>query len=362
MAADAAERPLGAKEPALRVGSTRLEPDTARAPFERPKTKSEPAPLSAGAGSSPIDQILSEVRQELKGMRDMFNERLPVGATSLASNDRPVDGLAAKLAGLGFSTSLAHDVASGVRGDGDSKAVLATALERIAGRLTVAGGDAIDTAGVVALIGPTGVGKTTTLGKLAADFVLRHGGAELGLVTVDSYRIAAHEQLRTYGRLLGAPVRTAASSDELSRVLYDFRHKRLVLIDTTGMSQRDPRLNEQLSWLGEAGQPIQLYLTVSCATQSGAIAQVFNAYRSYGPAACVLTKLDEAVSYGAAISALIEHRLPLAYVCNGQRVPEDLHVGDADALLALCNAPPGASSTVPREFQAGERRMAHAYA
>lgn len=331
--------------------------------------KNAPARLSADAGGessrrgeASADQILLEMRKELKWMRELLNECLSNSILMPLSSDRTATGSAAELAGLGFSAALAADIAGRFDGRGEAGGALKKALELIADRLPVTRDDPLAAGGVVALVGPTGVGKTTTLAKLAARYVLRHGRGGLGLVTVDSYRIAAHEHLKTYGRLFDAPVRAASGADELARVLDDFRSKRLVLIDTAGMSQRDARLAEQSAMLRDGGVPIEFYLTISAATQARAMAQVIQAFSSYEPKACILTKLDETASYGVAVSALIEHRLPLAYICNGQRVPEDLHFARPQEILALCGFEAGQAMETFMETGSNENRMAQAYA
>lgn len=305
------------------------------------------------------DQILLELRRELRGMRELLDERLADGLPRSGSAARPDTSLAGKLAGLGFSTTLATSIARQFGGTGNA---LPRALEAIADQLPLHRNNPIDHGGIVALVGPTGVGKTTTLAKLAAHHVLRHGSNSLGLITIDNYRVAAHEQLKTYGRLLYAPVRTVADPEELGRALDDFSSKRLVLIDTAGMSQRDAKLTEQLTMLREGGMPIDLYLTVSAATQAHALAQTFKAFSAHGLKACVLTKLDEATSYGAGISALIEHRLPLAYLCDGQRVPEDLHLAQRDRIAALCGYDSATPAPVGADMFSDEYRMAQIYA
>ncbi len=179
--------------------------------------------------------------------------------------------------------------------------------------------------GVFAVVGPTGAGKTTTIAKLAARWSMQHGSEDLALVSTDAYRIGAREQLMTYARILGAPMHAPNSGKELARVLERLKSKRLVLIDTAGMGPRDVRLTEQLAALKLGAARAQVLLALPAQGEAHALEEIIRAFSRVSPAACILTKVDEAASLGAVISATLRHKLKIAYLCNGQRVPEDLH-------------------------------------
>jgi flagellar biosynthesis protein FlhF len=179
--------------------------------------------------------------------------------------------------------------------------------------------------GVFALVGPTGAGKTTTIAKLAARWTMRHGSQDLALVSTDAYRIGAREQLMTYARILGASVYSANSGQELARVLDGLRSKKLVLIDTAGMGPRDVRLGEQLAALAQGAKGAQFMLALPAQGEGLALEEIIRAFAQVKPTACIITKVDEAASLGAVISTTLRHRLKIAYLCNGQRVPEDVH-------------------------------------
>jgi flagellar biosynthesis protein FlhF len=186
--------------------------------------------------------------------------------------------------------------------------------------------DATCTAGgVVAIVGPTGVGKTTTIAKLAARWALRNRSAGLAIVSTDSYRIGAREQLQTYARILGCPLHAADSARELAQVLERLHGKQLVLIDTAGVGPRDARLGEQLAILGQGAPRASVMLALPAQGEAHALQEITAAFAPLAPRACILTKVDEAASFGAALSTAVRHRLPIAYLCNGQRVPEDVH-------------------------------------
>jgi flagellar biosynthesis protein FlhF len=179
--------------------------------------------------------------------------------------------------------------------------------------------------GVTAVVGPTGAGKTTTIAKLAAQWCMQYGSEGLALVSTDGYRIGARDQLMTFARILGAPLHAANNGRELARILTRLQCKKLVLIDTAGMGPRDARLGEQLAALKSGAARARVLLALPAQGEGHALDEIVKAFAGLSPAACVLTKVDEAASLGAALSTALRHRLRIAYVCDGQRVPEDLH-------------------------------------
>jgi flagellar biosynthesis protein FlhF len=202
-------------------------------------------------------------------------------------------------------------------------------LER---RLPLAAEDEIvERGGIFALVGPTGVGKTTTAAKIAARCAVRFGAKRLALVTTDGYRVGAHDHLRVYGKILGVPVQSAQDPAALAALVEGLRDRHLVLVDTVGMGQRDARLAETLAALDAAG--VRRLLLLNAANQPETLEDVVRAWTSDRLAGCVLTKIDEAVKLGPALACLLRHGLRLHYVANGQRVPEDLHVPNARYLV-----------------------------
>jgi len=189
--------------------------------------------------------------------------------------------------------------------------------------------------GVVAVVGPTGAGKTTTIAKLAARWCLQHGSQDLALVSTDAYRIGARDQLMTYARILGTPMHAASGAKDLAQVLERLKSKKLILIDTAGMGPRDVRLAEQLAALQSGAARARVLLALPAQGEGHALEEIVKAFAPLKPLACILTKVDEAASLGAALSTILRHRLRIAYLCNGQRVPEDLH---AALVAAFTNA------------------------
>ncbi|MFT5393629.1 MAG: flagellar biosynthesis protein FlhF, partial [Gammaproteobacteria bacterium] len=211
------------------------------------------------------------------------------------------------------------------------------ALGTLAQQISVSEHDVLESGGIVALLGPTGVGKTTTIAKLAARFRAAHGADSVALLTTDNYRVGAESQLRTYGQLMGLPVVICGEAQELHDAITRYHKRRLILIDTAGMSQRDIRLVEQVKVIrrGMEGhrRALSCYLVMSAATNHATLDETVRAFAGVDLHGCVLTKVDEATGLGATLSVLIEHQLPITYLCDGQRVPEDLSVARAKQLV-----------------------------
>lgn len=203
----------------------------------------------------------------------------------------------------------------------------------LADRLSISDAEPLDNGGMIALIGPTGVGKTTTLAKLAARHVLRNGLKQVALVTTDDFRIGAEEQLFHYGRLLGVPVYTASGAKELAALLNRLSDQRLVLIDTPGLCHGDPRMDALGDALMSGPSRVTPLLVLAANAQSGSLEQAAKAYSRFRPQGCVLTKLDEASVLGGALSVTIRHALRIDYTTDGQRVPEDIARPQAQRLV-----------------------------
>lgn len=207
------------------------------------------------------------------------------------------------------------------------------ALANLAHQLPINGRDIVDQGGVFAFVGPTGAGKTTTIGKLAARYVLKHGADKVALITSDTYRIAAHDQLRSLARILRVPVRVVDEANPLDTVLRSLRHCSLVLIDTAGFRHGDPHLKAQLTALADQ-QQVKTFLVMSCNSQAQMLKASIHAYGAARLQGCVLTKLDETASIGEALGVVMQNRLPIAYTTDGQDIPKNLDVARAHQLVS----------------------------
>ncbi len=186
----------------------------------------------------------------------------------------------------------------------------------------------------IALIGPTGVGKTTTVAKLAAQFKLREK-KRVGLVTLDTYRIAAVEQLRTYARIIGIPLKVADDVPSLRQALRELNDCDVILIDTAGRSQRDDDRLDQLRRLLDAAEPHEVHLVLASTCTRSVINQAIEKFAAVRADKIILTKLDEAVSFGVVLNVARKVDKQFSYVTTGQEVPHDIEAMQADRLAAL---------------------------
>jgi flagellar biosynthesis protein FlhF len=278
---------------------------------------------------------LNAVREELHSIRSLLERQLSGLAWGELGRRQPHRAaLLRRLAGMELDPRVVREVVAEVPATTQLELAWRHALAILSHRIDAGDDDLLDRGGVVALVGSTGVGKTTTVAKLAARFALRHGADQVALLTTDSFRVGAVEQLRTYARLMGVPVRVAGGREELRAALDDVSGRRLVLIDTAGMSQRDIRLSEQLALIRDGAPVVRAYCVLSAAAQRPALEEVVSAFRGAPLEGCILTKLDEATSLGGALSVVAAHRLKVAYVSDGQRVPEDLRPARAHQLVS----------------------------
>ncbi len=280
-----------------------------------------------------LEQIMGEMRSMHENLRSQMQEM----NWSEMSRREPVKAwLTRELLSIGFSTGLAKNMASRLPAEisakeqatGWAKAMLARNLHTVDNEASL-----LDQGGIFALMGPTGAGKTTTTAKLAARFVVRHGAEKLALLTTDGYRIGGHEQLRIYGKILGVAVHNVRDAADLRLALAELRGKQTVLIDTVGMSQRDQAVAEQIAMLDQAGKPIRKLLMLNATSHGDTLNEVVQAYRGQGLSGCIISKTDEAASLGSVLDCAIRNKLLVHYVASGQRVPEDLHLGNRQYLV-----------------------------
>jgi flagellar biosynthesis protein FlhF len=280
------------------------------------------------------EPTLIQMRKEISGLKHMLQNQLSDLTWKDMERQSPTQvQLLQRYLQMGVQIDLAKKITSTTQGVEDLDTAWRQSLGVLAGKISIQQDDVINAGGIYALIGPTGVGKTTTVAKLAARCALKHGAKNVALITTDCYRIGGQEQLRTYARILGVPVRVAKTHQELNDSLNELLDRRFILIDTAGMNQRDIQLSEKFALLQQQSQPIKNYLTLSATTQSSGLNDIINAFSHLDLSGCILTKTDETNSLGGAISALINHNLPLAYICNGQQVPEDLTLARPNTLV-----------------------------
>ncbi|OJT00848.1 flagellar biosynthesis protein FlhF [Marinobacter nauticus] len=278
---------------------------------------------------------LASMRAEINSLREMVSGRTsvpekPAVAASNAVHQRLAERLQEFGLGAELATSLSRQHRAGRLEDGWKQS-----LKMLATGVRTAREHWLEAGGVYALVGPTGSGKTTTIGKLAAQYVLEHGPDSLALVTTDRYRVAAHEQLFVFGRILNVPVRVVDESHSLDDILDELSDRHLVLIDTAGLTSSDRGYQEQLAELARSDHNIRTHLVVSATSQPRIMKSVWHCYKMANLAGCVMTKIDEALTLGESLGFVMETGLPVAWYTDGQKIPEDLHRAEAIPLVRL---------------------------
>lgn len=290
------------------------------APVASPKPAvraAEPEPESASG--------LSAMRAEIAGLREMLEAQLGNMAWGQINQQQPRQAsLWRRLTQLGLPAELSQKLLRLVADEPNTRQAWRMLLAHLSHSIPVMRDELIEAGGVVALVGPTGAGKTTTLGKLAARYVLKHGSQHVALVTMDTYRIGAHEQLRTLGRILNVPVRVVDEQNGLSDVLKEFSGKRLVLLDTAGLQAQDPHLQGQLSQLAALGTQVSTLLVLAATSQYQVLKAAYHTYKVCGLDGCVITKVDESATLGEVLGLAMQQGLPVAYLADGQRIPDDI--------------------------------------
>src|SRR5450830_238584 len=296
----------------------------AQAPLQIPKTTKSPS------------QQMAEMLSEMRNMRSVIESQLTTIAWGNIQQRDPVKAQVLNtLLSAGFSASLARLLAEKMPANLDIdkatawiKNILAINLNTIETETEV-----LDQGGIFALIGPTGVGKTTTTAKLAARYVMKHGTQNIGLITTDAYRIGGHEQLRIYGKILGVMVHAVKDEADLQIALEELKGKHTILIDTVGVSQRDRMVSEQIEMLSNTKRKIKKLLCLNATNTNETLNEVVRAYQGSGLHGAIMTKMDEAASIGGVLDVTIREKLKIYYVANGQRVPEDLHLANKKVLV-----------------------------
>ena len=305
-----------------------------------------PLHVQAGGGSN--------VATELSALKDMIEDRFNMLAWLGTSRNNPLQSnLMLKLIRAGYSPALVRSVLERMPNDASASDAVRWVMDVLARNLKTAESatSICDEGGVVALVGPTGVGKTTTAAKLAAQCVKQYGANSVGLITLDTYRVAGYEQLRAYGRMMGVVAHLAHDRAALKDLLTLLQGKRLVLIDTAGLGQKDPRIQDMMEVLDLPG--IKKMLVLNASSHGDTLDDVLTAFKAKDLHGVVLSKVDEAVKLGPAIDALVRHQVVLRGVANGQRVPEDWAGPVAQQLVRTSMGTEGKSAFDPAPSEVG---------
>ncbi len=273
------------------------------------------------------DPGLVAMREELGLMRSMMSEQLKgIGWERFSEKDPTRAMLTRRLTSLGINSSIINRLIPKVKKQQDAECCWQNLLALLAKSISVNCDDLLKNGGVYAFMGPAGAGKTTTIAKLAARFIIKHGVDSVALISTDNYRISAQQQLASFARLLGVPMLSVSAKHPLDYILSQFKQKKLILIDTAGMSKNDLDIAKQLESLKQTHRDIKRFLLVPATNQLAVIKQSIDLFRRFSPYSVIISKLDEAASLGAVLSLVIENNLPVAFTTDGQRIPEDIRV------------------------------------
>ncbi|MCG9679576.1 flagellar biosynthesis protein FlhF [Vibrio sp. Isolate24] len=308
---------------------------------ERPAPRLDPSRYerSRAEEQNVRNEDLEDMREEMTSIRRLLEHQVSGLMWQEVERREPLRAMLIKrLERMGVSAELADQLACYIPEDTPPTKAWKALLGLVSDQIPISKQDILKRGGVVALLGPTGVGKTTTVAKLAARAAMEFGPDNVALVTTDTYRIGAHEQLAIYGRIMGCAVKVAKDSKELADVIYQLRNRRLILVDTAGMGQRDVRLSEQLDTLmHESGEVIHSYLVLPATAQRKVLQETIDHFKRIPLSGCILTKLDESLSLGEFVSVVVQNSLPVAYIANGQRVPEDIVIAQPKYMVAKAN-------------------------
>ncbi len=295
------------------------------------KPQAQPVAAAATADARAIEAMQSE----LHGLRELIEVQLGSIAWGQEQSRRPQQAsLWRRLQRMGLPAELSRSLLEKVAGISEPRQAWRMVLAHLAQAIKVTKNEPLEEGGVIALVGPAGVGKTTTLAKLAARYVLKYGAQNIALVSMDNYRIGAQEQLKTLGRILDVPVLQIDPSQSLVKTLAPLARKRVILVDTAGLPASDPTLRMQLDALSDRGVKSKNYLVLAATSQSQVLKAAWHNYRRCGLAGCILTKLDEAGSLGDVLGLTISQHLPIAYLADGPRIPDDLHLPRSHQLVS----------------------------
>lgn len=317
-----------------------------------PRIQPKPAPVRPAPVLAPA--MSQGIVDELHAMKALIEDRFNTLTWLGQARQHPIQSnLMLKLIRAGYSPTLARTILERMPEEMDAAESVRWVMDVLERNLKTdaAARPLQEEGGTYALVGATGVGKTTTAAKLAGLCAKAHGSSSVGLITLDTYRVGAHEQLRSYGRMLGVVAHLAHDRAALQDLLNLLGNKKMILIDTTGLAPSDPRKRDMLDVLNLPG--VNRLLVLNAGGHGDTLDDVVSSFKSNGVQQAVLSKIDEAAKLGPALDAAIRHQLVLRGVTMGQKVPEDWESADAAKLIRLSMRSPAKSAFDPTAADLG---------
>ena len=282
--------------------------------------------VKAVAGAGQQESTLKSMQSEITDMRSMLETQLSSLIWRDTARHLPMRAqILRNLTKIGIGPDVANIIVDRLEPIHDAKELWRAPLLMLAKTIPLADDALLRDGGVAALVGPTGVGKTTTIAKMASRYAMQFGANNIALISADAHRIGAQEQLSTFASILGVKVYPAEDLQVLEDLLNQLRDKKLVLIDTEGTSQRDINLTARLAAYGTNEDRVRFYLTLAAPCQEAGLDETVRIFNRVPLSGAIITKIDEAAQLGCVLSSLIRHDLPAVFLSDGQRIPDDLH-------------------------------------
>lgn len=293
-----------------------------------------PQPQVAEKQAAELSPVISNIQEEIGRLRMMFESELAQLSWREQGRHQPNrHALISRFEAAGVDRVQAAALVDPILPCADLEQAWSKALGLLGKKIKTYPKDILETGGIFAMVGSTGVGKTTTAAKIAARFALRHGRKHVAFVSTDRAKVGGQEQLVSFGSILGVPVQIATTREEMKRTLDSLSERKLVIIDTAGTSQRDMALVDQFSALS-IDAPIEPLLVLPATARPSLIEETIKAFARVNVNGVIMTKIDECDGIGPLLSSIVRHGLPMAFLTDGQQVPDDLHHIEPKMLLA----------------------------
>lgn len=333
---------------------------TAKTTKAAPTRKSGGAKVPAAALASAPEPLrsnteLSQVQQDLQELKVLLLQTQSAPAKFVSQQFTSV--LSQHCQELGLLAPWTNKLLAQIQTDNEDQARLQL-HQLMLQELPISAYRVLDKGGCFALVGPTGAGKTTTIGKIAAHYVMQHGPEPVALITLDNYRVAAHDQLRAFARILGVELHVVAQNGDLHQLLERLAHKKLVLVDSAGLASQDPNFNEQLNQIHACGAKLRKLLVLPLTSHGRCLEENYQQFKNLALSGCILTKLDESFSLGAALSVAALTALPITLITDGPHIPDDIHYPDATKLVKHCEQ---MAQLARAQWQSPKAYMAHSF-